>query len=116
RQYLGRSGEVSKEKLSEASNCFGAAISFYTDEKVSYKTDADLSKLTAKLLKVPADEAPHFGEILYFSEGVEHAAIYLFDGLIFQKPTVGVYHRYEIVPYEKMFNTFNGTIFQASKM
>ncbi len=110
RFYLGRGGEV-VSGLSTCSNCFGAARSFYSSDRVMNLDEHELRTFLAerRFRRVSNDHPPQFGEVLILTQQ-QHAAVYLFDGLVFQKPTWGVFHNYEIVPYVEVFATMNRTI------
>jgi hypothetical protein len=53
--------------------------------------------------------SPRFGDVFIFDAN-EHAAVYLFDGLIFQKPSAAEYHVYEVVRQEHVFRTIRHTM------
>ncbi len=107
-RQLGRQGATLQGNAT-CENCLGTARSFHTDEPVGSLDTPEFQAYLEKLQRVDSAAAPQFGEVLHFPKN-EHAAIYLFDGLIFQKPTWGVFHQYEIVRYEDMFEAFNRTV------
>jgi hypothetical protein len=114
-RHLGRAGEVVNNR-NECSNCLGAAKAFHDHQSVGSLDGREFEQFVAQsgLKPVAGAAEPSFGEVLYFPKN-EHAAIYLFDNLIFQKPTRGVYHNYEIVPYSDLFTTYNNSVNHYSK-
>lgn len=112
-KYLGRPGQVVHGNT-YCSNCYGAAKAFHTGGRVDHLDEEDLHSFVQSRGSRNTKEAPQFGDILIFPK-YEHASVFLFDGLVFQKPTWNPNHEYEIVPYESMFATLNRAIQAFSK-